>query len=149
MSYEEKIAEVVSTLRSWLIVVTAAVFVLIGISVWAILEAKSANDNIAAQARGAAQIAHEAQQLARTSKQLAQAIASERRDAISRSCQQQNARHHGTVKELHKEISQVAARARPAQRRQIRASQKFTVLLIDQLAPLQDCRRLVRLEAKR
>lgn len=84
---------------------------------------------------------------AQDAKQLALAINQERRYSIVRFCEQQNMRHRGTVREL-RHLLEAAERVHPRQRARIHASQASTLLLIDQLAPLQNCQRLVRLEAK-
>lgn len=67
------------------------------------------------------------------------ALANERTDAIIRECHDQNQRHDHTVAELDVLLARAEKHAPPAQRKQMAASRQFTILLIDQLAPRQNC----------
>lgn len=62
-------------------------------------------------------------------------IQAERRASVIRSCVSQNMRHDNTIKTLDKEISQLP----PDRQAQAAASRKFTILIIDALAPKKNC----------
>lgn len=66
-------------------------------------------------------------------------IQSQRERNIRESCEAQNRRHDGTIGVLDRLIAQRAKSASPAEVRQMRSSRAYTVLLIDALAPHQDC----------
>lgn len=68
-----------------------------------------------------------------------QTIQDQRRESILRACRDQNARHFNTIKTLDKLIAQLPE----SQRKQAEGSRNFTVLLIDALAPVQNCKKLV------
>lgn len=90
----------------------------------------------AAQAQtGAAQ----AQAHAVQATQLAQAIAAERTASILRACAAQNMEHDATIQELDRLLAAAKRRVGRQQRKALAASRQFTVLLIDRLAPKQDC----------
>lgn len=62
----------------------------------------------------------------------------DRRTTIIRSCNDQNARHVETIRTL----DNLIAKLPPSQRAQANRSKQFTVLLINALAPVQDCEKL-------
>lgn len=67
------------------------------------------------------------------------AIQHERADSIRRACIEQNARHDATVATLDRLLAERMNEVPPARRAQLRDSRRFTVLLIDALAPKRDC----------
>lgn len=69
-------------------------------------------------------------------------IQAERRNAYLVSCQDQNARHDATVNSLGVLISQIRD---PVRRRRAEASKVGTILLINALAPHQDCKARVKM----
>lgn len=69
-----------------------------------------------------------------------QTIQAERRASVLRNCHDQNQRHWNTIATL----DELIAQAPPARRAQAAASRRYTVLLIQALAPLQDCDALVK-----
>lgn len=60
------------------------------------------------------------------------------------SCQAQNLRHKRSVAKLNSDLARAELQASPAQRIQIESSRAFTLGLIDQLAPVQNCAAVVR-----
>lgn len=71
-------------------------------------------------------------------------IQAQRIETIWSSCRQQNARHDGTIRELNVLLRASMRTADPARRQQLSASRASTVLLINQLAPKQDCAMIVK-----
>jgi hypothetical protein len=71
-------------------------------------------------------------------------LADQRDQSILRECTAQNFRHDATIAELNQELSTFSAKATAAQRKQLAASREFTILLIDRLAPFQDCKAVLR-----
>ena len=78
---------------------------------------------------------------ARAARDFAVQIDKERRRTIRASCEDSNARHDGTIKQLDKIIAEL-----PRGERRTRARQNHdgTVLLIDALVPKRDCDAVVR-----
>lgn len=93
------------------------------------------------------------------------AIQAQRRQSVTDNCQAQNMRHDATILQLDRELLRalgghpapkatdaqlqaqfvrLLARSRSAQATQLGESRSFTVLLIDALAPKQDCALVVR-----
>ena len=71
-------------------------------------------------------------------------IQQQRAEGILRNCMDQNQRHRSTIATLDSVIAQLPK----SQRAQAIKNRNFTVLLIDALAPLQDCQRLVRISTQ-
>jgi hypothetical protein len=71
------------------------------------------------------------------------AIQVERARNVLTNCESQNRRHDATIETLDRQIEQVQ-RVKPELATQFRASRNFTVLLINAMAPKQDCAALVR-----
>jgi hypothetical protein len=74
-----------------------------------------------------------------TNADFAEAIQRERARATLENCQKQNARHRNTVRTL----DRIIAGTPPARRRQARERRAGTVLLIQALVPLRECKRVV------
>jgi hypothetical protein len=71
-------------------------------------------------------------------------IQDQRRDSILRGCQDQNARHEKTLSVLDQVIAKVLKTKPPdGVKKQLAVSRANNVLLIDALAPKQDCAKLV------
>lgn len=81
--------------------------------------------------------------LAQTTHRLVLAIQAQRIEFIISGCQQQNRRHRRTVHELDVILRRAERAAPPIRRAQLRESRASTLLLIDALAPYQDCKALV------
>lgn len=79
----------------------------------------------------------------RQAKQAAVEIQAQRVETIRTSCKAQNLRHVRTVREL-LQIAAIIERKQPSKAREVRSSIGYNILLIDQLAPLQDCAAVVR-----
>lgn len=80
---------------------------------------------------------------------LAVAIAqrTDREQTILRACRDQNHRHRVTDRDLSRVYRPAERRAHtPAQRRQLRAGKRSTLLLIGALAPLQNCQQQLLLD---
>ncbi|MBV9805228.1 MAG: hypothetical protein JO130_18665 [Solirubrobacterales bacterium] len=73
-------------------------------------------------------------------------ISFNRTQTIRRDCEDQNARNRNTVGELDLLSARNMRRATAVERRQVVASRSFAILLIDKLAPVQDCQSLVKLD---
>lgn len=58
-------------------------------------------------------------------------------------CQSQNQRHDRTIAELDRELARAMRHATTARRAQMAASRAYTIALIDQLAPRQNCSAIV------
>lgn len=71
-------------------------------------------------------------------------IQDSRRDAIRVQCEQQNDRHDRTLAALDHVLAQRLRDAGPVERQRLQTGRASTVLLIEALAPHQDCRRRVR-----
>lgn len=67
-------------------------------------------------------------------------INAQRADSIRTSCNDQNHRHDNTIHELHALVDQLP----PARRAQAKRNISSTILLIDALAPKQNCDALVK-----
>lgn len=83
-------------------------------------------------------------QRAREARQLAIRIQQERTASISEGCQQQNSRHDATIAALDALLARASRDANSARREQLKQSRRSTVLLIDSLAPKQNCEALVK-----
>lgn len=70
-------------------------------------------------------------------------VQNERAQTILRACRQQNDRHAATVSELDSLLAKAKQHASPARLKQIRENRASTVLLIDALAPYQNCQRVL------
>jgi hypothetical protein len=68
-----------------------------------------------------------------------QEISRQRVDNIASSCEEQTARNRRTTAALDIVLAKAFKHARPAQRLQLQASRAATVLLINALAPIEDC----------
>lgn len=68
------------------------------------------------------------------------AIQQERVRNTLANCRDQNTKHDSTIRTLDSLIKQ-AGRVHPSQRAQLEASEAFTVLLVDKLAPKHHCMR--------
>jgi len=90
---------------------------------------------VAAGAFGLAQTQH----VAHRADALARDIQQQRVMTIEQSCEQQNARHDGTIATLDRLIRQQP----PSRRRRAEQNRASTVLLIDALAPKRDCGKVV------
>lgn len=91
-------------------------------------------------ASGVRAVAHEALALAQTQR-------TDREQAILRLCRDQNHRHRVTDRDLDRLYKPVERRVHTAaQRRQLRASRRSTLLLIGALAPLQNCQQQLFLD---
>lgn len=73
------------------------------------------------------------------------AVAQERAAAITSNCNDQNRRNQNTSARLLTEI-QAAVKANPAQKTRILASYQGTKLLINDLVPVQNCKKLLQKE---
>jgi hypothetical protein len=91
---------------------------------------------VAAGALGITQTQH----VAHRADALARDIQAQRVSSIVQSCEQQNARHDATIATLDRLIRQQPA----GQRRRAERSRASTVLLIDALAPMRDCQKVLR-----
>lgn len=83
-------------------------------------------------------IAIKALNTASDARQLGISIQSSRRELLTRNCNDQNKRNRNTVAQLDKEIATLP----PVLRKRAQANKNFTVLLIDTLAPHQNCKKL-------
>lgn len=82
---------------------------------------------------------------ARSAHALAANVSAEHQQAVLTECENQNVRHDATIRELDKLLARARMRfTSPAQRRQLAESQRSTVLLIDALAPKQNCVTLMK-----
>lgn len=97
----------------------------------------------ASHAAQSAMTAQHANAKALEAKEIALAVASERRDSVRESCDDTNATHRNTIRRLDQILS-AAERATPSRVRLIKASRVPTVLLINALAPYRDCKAYVR-----
>lgn len=70
-------------------------------------------------------------------------IQSSRADSIRRSCVEQNVQHDETIRTLDEQIAERKRTASPEIARRLDESRAFTLLLIQALAPRQDCGRRV------
>lgn len=77
-------------------------------------------------------------------KTLVQDIQSQRVEAIRNNCRDQNTRHLNTLHEL----DVLDARLPPSRRAEARAGRPGVVLLINALAPYQDCKKVVALATR-
>lgn len=73
------------------------------------------------------------------------ALRSERQRNARAACVDQNRRHDQTILTLDRLLAQAEADATPTQLGQLRQSRLFTVLLVNALAPHQNCDAQVRL----
>lgn len=71
-------------------------------------------------------------------------IQSQRKESIRRGCEDQNARHNNTISILNSLIAKLP----PDQRARAQANKEFTILLINALAPKQNCNLLVKKAVK-
>lgn len=72
---------------------------------------------------------------------LTQTIQRQRFDAVISNCRAQNQRNRSTIHTLDKLLQRARRHASPKMRAQLQASRSGTVLLIDALAPVQNCTR--------
>lgn len=70
-------------------------------------------------------------------------VENQRSASILRECRDQNARHTATVDELNREMGIYIRKASPAKRAQLKQSEGFTILLIDALAPYENCQHVL------
>lgn len=126
------------------VVLAVVCLVAIGLAAWGLTSAKGASGAAQRAASAAQTVASDAHAIAQQASRFTVELVGERNQAILRDCRQQNHRHRVTDRKLDSLLKPYAQRARTAaQRRQLRASHRSTLLLIGDLAPLQDCARLV------
>lgn len=89
--------------------------------------------------------AHRASVAARKAKQAAKEIQTQRVTNTLANCKDQNARHDHTIDALDKLIAMATKGIPPAQAAEMKRGRASTILLIDALAPKQDCERRVRM----
>lgn len=70
-------------------------------------------------------------------------IQASRIDVALTTCRDQNARRTNTINQLDDIIAKRSKGAPPAERARMRTSRAFTILLIDALAPHQDCNKVI------
>lgn len=104
-------------------------------------------ERIGNQSDTAADLARETHSLAQQTAQLARTIQLQRLDGIRRGCEDQNRRHDGTIRALDDVIARVVRDA-PERKTELARARAQNVLLINALAPKQDCDRLVRISAR-
>lgn len=80
---------------------------------------------------------------ANNAQQAVKDVQAQRVESILTSCNQQNARHDHTIRQLDLVLAKAERVATPARRLQLRQSRAATVLLINQLAPKLDCQQVV------
>lgn len=95
------------------------------------------------------QTSDQLEQLVKQNKQFALDIQQQRREAILESCTAQNARHDGSVKAL-VDGSNLDQKNAPnaAARKEIRRRRDVTIALLDALAPVQNCQKLIKESVK-
>lgn len=130
-------------------VLAVVCLIAIGLAAWGLSSAKGASGDAQSAANTAQTVAVEAHAIAQQASRFTVELASERNQTILRDCRQQNYRHRATDRELDRLLQPYASKAHTsAQRRQLRASHRSTVLLIDTLAPLQACRKVLAVSAE-
>lgn len=126
------------------VVLAVAVLVAVGLAAWGLSNATSASGSAHRAASSARTVAAEARAIAHQASAFGVELADTRNQTILRDCRQQNHRHRATVRRLDGLLKPYAQHAHTAaQHRQLRASHRSTVLLIDALAPLQNCRKVL------
>lgn len=70
-------------------------------------------------------------------------IQRQRAESIQRECRNQNLRHENTIDQLNEQIA-VILKTHPSRAQEIRRQVKYTIALIDALAPHQDCAKQVK-----
>lgn len=126
---EQDIVARLRRLEVWCAIVALFVLVAIGLTVWGF--ANSANATSAASRE------------ARSAKALAATVVRNRRETILGTCRDQNHRHRATVREVNRLIAQAEKRLTGQQKHQAKTSRKATLLLIDRIEPVQNCRRVL------
>ncbi len=95
------------------------------------------------RSNGAADRAEIALRNVTSTRALAQAIQAERRQTILRDCQETNARHDATIRQLDQLIATSVRHAKTGGGSRIKQSRAPTTLLINALAPTQNCGQLI------
>lgn len=95
-------------------------------------------------ASGLRQLGRENTAIAANALNLATAIQQQRIGLVRVECEAQNRRHTETIRTFHRILVRAKRHAHGARRAQIAESRRATVLLIDALAPYQNCTRAVR-----
>lgn len=151
-TFEHKAADAIRTLTVVVVILGVGLALAIGLAAYGFATASDASH---VASRAAAVAAHLAQVRAKAAATtagdaaaIASAVAVERNAAILRDCQAQNARNVSTIAELKHIMAPYLRRARPSVRRQLRASEHFSLLLIDRLAPFQNCQQVLALDSQ-
>lgn len=137
-TYEEATARSVRTLTTLVVILGVFLGLTLAVAAYAVVDVTGAISRITAVASAQGVDAHRA-------KAVADQLAADRNESILRACEQQNERHTRTIRELDRILHRAERVAPPLRRAQIQESRASTVLLIDQLAPYENCQQQVRL----
>lgn len=131
-----------------LLALTIALLATMGLVVFTYVQAQHAINVAAAGVRTAQHAATVAKGNADQAAGLAQAVQNQRLNNIRETCQASNSRHDNTLRALSSILARAERTALKGRRAQIEASRASTVLLINALAPKQDCARVVALATR-
>lgn len=151
-SFEDRVNASLGNLRAAIIVVAVFMVVAMGLAAYGFAtgtEAQHATDGLARRQAAYAQWQVSiAANVASHANKLAGDLAAERNQTILRACGAQNARHAAAIAELNHLIAAAARKLPPARRAALRASARGSVLLIEALAPYENCQRQLQLATK-